>query len=116
MPALVDPAALMSGRRRMQQGAVWAGTTNQDLWDEYANIFTVGNRNAASHLWATFVLDRAWQMAEGTVTDLFASFCPVSGSPVRASSNNRYRVTLDASHVDETTQQRTGYLHYCCWP
>lgn len=34
----------------------------QDLHREYHNIFRFGNRNAASHLWASFLLERAAQM------------------------------------------------------
>lgn len=90
---------------------VWSGTTGQDLWNEYGNIFQYGNRNAASHLWATFILERSWQMTPATVVQLFKSFCPVSGSPVRSTSTP-YRVSLDSS--DGGT--RTGFLHHCCWP
>ena len=33
----------------------WAGETVRDLHREYQNIFRYGNRNAASHRWATFL-------------------------------------------------------------
>ena len=52
--------------------STWGGTTGQDLWNEYSNIFRYGNRNAASHLWATFVLERSWQMTPDTVSSLSA--------------------------------------------
>ena len=117
-PVCYDDAEPAPGTplRRTQQAdsrVVWTGTTSQDLWDEYGNIFTLGNRNAASHLWATFVLERSWQMSPDTVVELFGSFCPISGSPVQARDSNRYRVTLETS---DGTSQRTGFLHYCCWP
>jgi hypothetical protein len=113
-PPAATPAAALS-RRAAQDASgrpVWTGTTGQELWDEYGNIFRYGNRNAASHLWATFILERSWQMTPATVIELFRSFCPVSGSPVR-STNTPYRITLEASHG---TAQRTGFLHHCCWP
>merc|ERR1711871_155736 len=50
-------------------------------------------------------------MTPATVVELFKSFCPVSGSPVRSSSTP-YRVSLDTSYG----ATRTGFLHHCCWP
>ena len=108
-------ACFMQGTR-----PVWDGTTAEDLFAEYNNIFRFGNRNAASHLWATFVLDRAWQMPASVFQDLMGSFCPVSGSPVRIVPSKRFRVTLEASHgaavSDDSPPQRTGYVSHCCWP
>lgn len=107
--------ALRPATRRAQDGEseriVWGGTTAQDLWNEYGNIFQYGNRNAASHRWATFIIERSWQMTPATVMELFQSFCPISGSPVRSTSTP-YRVSLDTRYG--TT--RTGFLHHCCWP
>eukprot|EP00466_Bigelowiella_natans_P007074 jgi/Bigna1/70094/fgenesh1_pg.10_\ len=59
----------------------WHGTSVRDLHNEYYNIFRRGNRNAASHLWSTFLLERAHQMTEerlrqalkGQVVTLFVS-------------------------------------------
>ena len=85
----------------------------QDLSREYHTIFRHGNRNAASHLWSTFLLDRAPQMTLERLYFFFSGFCSVSGSPVRPSDYNRYRLTLPL--VDGTTNM-TGFLHYCCWP
>ena len=45
---------------------LWRGETVQDLHREYNNVFRHGNRNAASHRWATFLIDRASQMAPST--------------------------------------------------
>ena len=54
----------------------------QDLHREYNNIFRYGNRNAASHRWSTFLLDRADQMTPERLNFFFPGFCAVSGSPV----------------------------------
>lgn len=42
----------------------------------------------------------------------FSGFCAVSGSPVRPSDYNRYRLTLPKLGGGHST----GYMHYCCWP
>ena len=86
--------------------------TSNDLISQYSNIFRHGNRNAASHRWASFLLDRADQMTEDRLTLFFESFCAVSGSPVRPSDFNRYRLTLPKLGGGLST----GYMHYCCWP
>ena len=84
----------------------------EDLHREYYNIFKYGNRNAASHLWATFLLDRAYLMTENRLSMFFSGFCAVSGSSVRPSEYNRYRLTLSKLGGGHST----GYMHYCCWP
>ena len=84
----------------------------QDLHNEYRNIFRYGNRNAASHRWTTFLLDRSNQMTEEHLSLYFSGFCAVSGSPVRPSEFNRYRMTLPKLGGGYST----GYMHYCCWP
>ena len=84
----------------------------QDLHQEYNTIFRRGNRNAASHRWATFLLERSNQMTEERLTTFFEGFCAVSGSPVRPSDYNRYRLTLPKLRGGYST----GYMHYCCWP
>lgn len=68
----------------------WNPRTVQDLHREYHNIFKNGNRNAASHLWASFILDRSVHLKESTLEYMFAGFCAVSGSPVNPSDFNRY--------------------------
>lgn len=90
----------------------WHGQSHQDLWNEYNNIFRHGNRNAASHLWSTFLLERSVQMSPARLEHLFAGFCAVSGSPVRANDYNRYYLELDTV----TGTKRGGFMHYCCWP
>lgn len=87
--------------------------TVQDLFREYGSIFKNGNRNAASHRWSTFLLDRARQMTVGRLQLFFEGFCAVSGSPVRSSDYNRYRLTLP---LVATGERVTGFMHYCCWP
>lgn len=90
----------------------WNGRTVHDLHSEYRNIFLHGNRNAASHRWATFLLERASTMRYETLVELFAGFCAVSGSTVRPGTHNRYRLNL--SRVNGGAQ--LGDMHYCCWP
>ena len=50
----------------------WSGAsgTVEDLHREYGNIFRYGNRNAASHLWATFLLERAPQMTDAKLQEV----------------------------------------------
>ena len=49
-------------------GATWAGA--EDYWLH-------GNRNAASHLWLTFLLDRASFLATKTFLLLASGFCAI---------------------------------------
>ena len=90
----------------------WNGNTVRDLHREYNNIFRYGNRNAASHLWSTFLLERSESMSKKKLEYMFGGFCAVSGSPVNPTQYNRYGLTL--STVDN--RKRFGFLHYCCWP
>lgn len=96
--------------------APWAASqslnTIEDLTSKYETIFPSGNRNAASHLWASFILARAGQLSKATVETLFRGFCPVSGSPLPDVPHTRYHSTLhrtDGSAVE-------GITHHCCWP
>jgi len=95
-----------------QVATPWRGETVQDLWNEYSNIFKFGNRNAASHLWSTFILERSAQMSAKKLELMFSGFCAVSGSPVRPNDYNRYLLRLETVNG----QKRTGAMHYCCWP
>merc|ERR1712037_913266 len=72
----------------------------------------MGNRNAASHLWSSFLLQRSQQMTPERLETLFTGFCAVSGSPVSPSPHSRYKMVLD--RVDG--RQVTGYTYYCYWP
>lgn len=90
----------------------WKGEVIQDLHREYYNIFRHGNRNAASHLWSSFLLDRSRGMSDEALRFMFSGFCAVSGSPVNPMDRTRYRLTLDTV----TGEKRRGYMYYCCWP
>lgn len=91
----------------------WAGETVRDLHREYGNIFRYGNRNAASHLWSSFLLQRSGAMSQEKIELMFSGFCAISGSPVRANDYNRYKLTLP---LVSGQGQYTGFMHYCCWP
>lgn len=85
----------------------------EGLWEAYDTIFPSGNRNAASHRWASYVLDRAEELEGEELDTLLQGFCPVSGSPVRPRPRNRYPVTLPHSDGEGDA---SGYVHFCCWP
>ena len=88
----------------------WAPTSVQDLHREYGNIFRHGNRNAASHLWSSFIFDRAGMLSADTFELMFSGFCAVSGSPTRPGDYTRYRLRLPL--VGGGT--RLGFMYYCC--
>ena len=68
---------------RAQVLITWGGRSIEALHDEYYSIFPkTNNRNAASHLWATFVLRRGIQLEQSEMRELMKGFCSVSGSPV----------------------------------
>ena len=94
-----------------QHTGVWQPTSVQDLHREYGNIFKVGNRNAASHLWATFVLDRSEHLTPSSIEMVFSGFCAVSGSPTRPGDYTRYRLRLPL--VNGGT--RLGFMYYCAF-
>ena len=85
----------------------------RELHQRYSEIFRYGNRNAASHLWTTYILDRASVTPAAQIELLFSGFCAVSGSPVYPSDYKRYRLRLKhaVTGVDEV-----GFMYYCCWP
>jgi len=93
---------------------VWMGgsPTMEDLWNEYNSIFPSGNRNAASHRWASFILERSSGLPVEVIQQLFRSFCAVSGSPVTPSSAKRYKYSL--ARVDGVSE--TGFVYHCCKP
>merc|ERR1719263_1335491 len=77
--------------------AAW-GESVADLHKEYYNIFKHGNRNAASHLWSSFVLDRSEEMTHDKFTLLMSGYCAVSGSPVQPQDRTRYRLNLQTAY------------------
>jgi len=91
----------------------WEGRTVDDFFNEYYNIFTSRNRNAASHKWASFVLERSAVLEAGMFDTLFASFCPVSGSIVYKADQKRYGMQLESAAGGS---QFFGYTYFCCWP
>ena len=93
-------------------GVASALSSGKELHSHYAEIFPSGNRNAASHRWASFILARSASLSFETLSTLFASFCPVSGSPVQASDANRYHYTIKSLAGGTAS----GYLHHCCTP
>ena len=66
-----------------------------------------------SHLWTSYILDRASVTPAAQIELLFSGFCAVSGSPVYPSDYKRYRLRLKhaVTGVDEV-----GFMYYCCWP
>jgi len=97
----------------MVGGSSWDGKTTDDFFNEYYNIFTSRNRNAASHKWAAFILERSMLFDENEFVDYFGSFCPVSGSIVYKSDMKRYGMAI--SHVTGGNV-RFGFMYFCCWP
>lgn len=90
----------------------WNPDSVRDLHKEYYNIFKNGNRNAASHLWSKFLLDKSEEMTHDKFVYMSSGYCAVSGSPVQPQDRTRYRLTLDKVGGGK----RTGYMYYCCWP
>lgn len=84
-----------------------------ELFQKYGEIFPNNNRNAASHRWATYILERSETMTETVLRDLFAGFCPISGSPLDYNRGIlRVQMTLPAVYGGN----ETGMMYYCCWP
>lgn len=112
--------------------STWNGNTVRDLHQEYYNIFRHGNRNAASHLWSSFLLERSHTMTAEKLKRMFSGFCAVSGSPVNPHDYNRYGLLLEKVPIGNKAQAQVsatsavstisrtkhmfGYMHYCCWP
>jgi len=91
----------------------WSGSSVEDLHKEYYNIFKTQNRNAASHLWSSFLLDRSHCMTPENLKLMFSGFCAVSGSPVSPQDRTRYRLNLDKVNGGG---KQSGFMYYCCWP
>jgi hypothetical protein len=87
--------------------------TPDELHNQYYTIFPSGNRNAASHRWATYVLERSQEMTEITFRNVMSGFCAVSGSPVYASAQKRWKMYLP---LVGTGEEITGMLYFCCAP
>ena len=108
-----DKHAKERRRPKAATAAVMPPTVDQ-MHDSFYSIFRTGNRNAASHLWASWILDRATEMDQARLEELFSAFCPISGSPIRApSAQNRYLYSLPSvtAHPDAV-----GFVNHCCTP
>jgi len=104
-----------SGQRKTQQRDISQMTVG-DLRNKYWEIFhRYNNRNAASHLWASWILDRSENFSEDKIYELFSGFCPISGSPVRPRAGNLYGDIPFVSAAD-TSQTISGNVQVCCWP
>ena len=91
----------------------------RELHQNYRNVFKHGNRNAASHKWASFILRESEQYTDSKMQEIFTGFCAISGSPVSPNDYKRYGLTIPV--VSELAAERNftsrfGYLYYCCWP
>ena len=84
-----------------------------DLHSAYGDIFASGNRNAASHLWASWILARSTSLTHTDFSGLFSGFCPVSGSPVRPTGFNTYQYTLKSVG---SSARAAGLVNHCCAP
>lgn len=87
------------------------------LIKHYSKVFRTGNRNAASHLWSSFLFNQSVSKSAAEFEDLFTGFCGISGSVVLPiSAESRWRLTLQ----DVSGGQHTGIMYYCTgcygWP
>jgi len=86
------------------------------LHGKYYDIFKPprANRNAASHLWARYVLERSKRLTKDELLHVFGGFCPVSGSPVNPSTSNLYT----GLKVKRASSEEYDFVnvHVCCWP
>jgi hypothetical protein len=113
LTSLAQHATTLQAYSSNQVAEHWEGDTWQDLHQEYNEIFKYGNRNAASHLWSTFLLERSAQMTQDKLEYMFKGFCAVSGSPVHPNDYKRYRLTLE---MVDGSHSVSGFMYYCCWP
>jgi len=89
--------------------------TVDSLHQAYESIFFPSqNRNAASHLWVKYVLERSKKLTKDDLLHVFGGFCPVSGSPVTPSERNLFtglKVKRVSSDVFDSVN-----VHVCCFP
>uniref|UniRef100_A0A7S4VEP7 Uncharacterized protein n=1 Tax=Alexandrium monilatum TaxID=311494 RepID=A0A7S4VEP7_9DINO len=78
----------------------------KDLERQYDNIFKTGNRNAASHLWSSYISKQSQDLNASTLEHLFTGFCPVSGSPLPDTPQHRLR--RDAPEGRRRVSDRSG--------
>lgn len=90
----------------------WSKSKPEDFFNEYGNVFKTNNRNAASHLWAAFLLLRSTNLTDKQFVKLFGSFCPVSGSIVYQSDQKRWGIPMKSIAGED----HFGFFYFCCWP
>lgn len=101
--------------RALSSSEDWSEKTPYDLFSLYGTIFPKKNRNAASHKWASFILDRAKSMSEAKIKELFRAFCAVSGSPLTPGRPAAWKYSNKLKTVqDEIINE--GLAFHCCWP
>mmetsp|Transcript_121207 Transcript_121207/g.220445 ORF Transcript_121207/g.220445 Transcript_121207/m.220445 type:complete len:295 (-) Transcript_121207:225-1109(-) len=96
----------------LERDSGWNPTKPEDLHAKYSEIFKTGNRNAASHLWAAYVLKHAAKLSHDQIKMLLSSFCAISGSPVKPMASSRYKTQLSSVKGGIVA----GYTYHCCWP
>ena len=83
-------------------------------------VFPSGNRNAASHRWADFILDCASELDSTTIVSLFTGFCPVSGSITGGGDSQRHIYSSSGWSalpvVSSSLPAAGGALYHCCPP
>jgi len=84
--------------------------------NQYNNIFKTGNRNAASHLWSSFLLQRSTCMTQSDFEALNKQFCAVSGSPLGNPDTSQSCYVSSHPMVSDKSNLVTGQEHHCCAP
>lgn len=86
----------------------------------YPYVFPSGNRNAASHRWATLILKCASELSHDEMAYLFKGFCPVSGSPTGGADTQRHTYPQSGwgalRHMAADGTAAGGALSHCCEP
>lgn len=100
--------------------------TIRELHDAYWQVFPrTGNRNAASHIWTTYVINKVTitPHTEDEIYKLFSSFCPVSGSIVTPTPSWNLWSGLNVKESSrpwwnpyQIELPTAGSVYTCCWP
>jgi len=98
------------------------GTSNEDCTgmdsinafvNQYDAIFKTGNRNAASHLWSTYLFQRSKCVSSKQFETLSKAYCAISGSPVQPTEETCY--ASQHKSVASGTMV-SGQERHCCPP
>lgn len=85
------------------------------MQQQYNAIFAPSlNRNAASHLWAEYILSRRQELSHEEMVEMFTGFCPVSGSTLPVAGATPFRSKLPLA--TDSSSHATGFTYHCCWP